>query len=45
MQETLVRGHSNSESGTKLYISNLDEGVTNEDIKVINQELLQLYFG
>ncbi|KAL7614086.1 hypothetical protein Lser_V15G08718 [Lactuca serriola] len=42
VQETLVRGHSNSESGTKLYISNLDEGVTNEDIKVLFSEVGEL---
>ncbi|CAH1438539.1 unnamed protein product [Lactuca virosa] len=42
VQEMLVRGHSNSESGTKLYISNLDEGVTNEDIKVLFSEVGEL---
>lgn len=28
-------GAAKIESGTKLYISNLDHGVTNDDIKVI----------
>lgn len=36
MQELLVAaGGSDTDSETKLYISNLDYGVTNDDIKVI----------
>lgn len=35
MQEMLMPGGMDTESGTKLYISNLDYGVTNEDIKVV----------
>lgn len=35
MQEMLMPGGMDTDSGTKLYISNLDYGVTNEDIKVV----------
>lgn len=35
VQELLMPGGMDMESGTKLYISNLDYGVTNEDIKVV----------
>jgi hypothetical protein len=33
-QQMMLGGGSNTEEGTKLYISNLDYGVTNEDIQV-----------
>lgn len=42
MQEMLVGAESNSEAGTKLYISNLDYGVTNEDIKVLFSDVGEL---
>ncbi|XP_024973350.1 THO complex subunit 4B-like [Cynara cardunculus var. scolymus] len=42
MQEMLVGGESNLEAGTKLYISNLDYGVTNEDIKVLFSDVGEL---
>lgn len=35
MQELLMPGGMDTDSGAKLYISNLDYGVTNEDIKVV----------
>lgn len=38
MEENLGRA-SAIETGTKLYISNLDYGVSNEDIKVIFTQL------
>jgi len=33
-QPMMLGGGSNTEEGTKLYISNLEYGVTNEDIQV-----------
>ncbi|KAI3721286.1 hypothetical protein L2E82_32292 [Cichorium intybus] len=42
MQKMLTGGESNSQDGTKLYISNLDEGVTNEDIKVLFSDVGEL---
>lgn len=42
MQELLMPGGMDMESGTKLYISNLDYGVTNEDIKVLFSEVGEL---
>lgn len=33
-QQMMLGGGSNTEEGTKLYISNLDYGVTNEDVQV-----------
>ncbi|KAL1806075.1 hypothetical protein ACET3Z_029143 [Daucus carota] len=42
VQELLMPGGMDMESGTKLYISNLDYGVTNEDIKVLFSEVGEL---
>ncbi|XP_074341550.1 THO complex subunit 4B-like isoform X2 [Apium graveolens] len=42
MQEVLIPGGMDADSGTKLYISNLDYGVTNEDIKVLFSEVGEL---
>ncbi|KAI3799808.1 hypothetical protein L1987_35112 [Smallanthus sonchifolius] len=41
-QSMLVGGESNSVAGTKLYISNLDYGVTNEDIRVLFSDVGEL---
>ncbi|KAE7996816.1 hypothetical protein FH972_001506 [Carpinus fangiana] len=38
-QQMMLGGGSNTEEGTKLYISNLDYGVTNEDIQVLFSEI------
>lgn len=37
-------GASSIETGTKLYISNLDYGVSNDDIKVLNFPFLNLVY-
>ncbi|KAJ0657764.1 putative RNA-binding domain superfamily [Helianthus annuus] len=36
VQNVMVGGESSSEAGTRLYISNLDYEVTNEDIKLVS---------
>ncbi|XP_071707849.1 THO complex subunit 4B-like [Rutidosis leptorrhynchoides] len=42
VQEMLVGDQGNSEAGTKLYVSNLNYQVTNEDIKVLFSEVGEL---
>ncbi|KAJ0470618.1 putative RNA recognition motif domain, nucleotide-binding alpha-beta plait domain superfamily [Helianthus annuus] len=42
VQNVLVGGESSSEAGTRLYISNLDYEVTNEDIKVLFSDVGEL---
>lgn len=42
LPEMLIPGGSDSGAGTKLYISNLDYGVSNEDIKVLFSEVGEL---
>ncbi|KAI8029522.1 THO complex subunit 4A [Camellia lanceoleosa] len=39
VQQMLAMGGSGSESATKLYVSNLDYGVSNEDLKVLFSEV------
>ncbi|KAI3793362.1 hypothetical protein L1987_35979 [Smallanthus sonchifolius] len=41
-QSMLVGGESSTEAGTKLYISNLDYEVTNEDIRVLFSDVGEL---
>ncbi|XP_076938026.1 THO complex subunit 4B-like [Bidens hawaiensis] len=42
VQNTLIGGESNSEAGTRLYISNLDYEVSNDDIKVLFSDIGEL---
>ncbi|KAA8539437.1 hypothetical protein F0562_026129 [Nyssa sinensis] len=39
VQELLTIGGANTEAGTKIYVSNLDYGVSNDDIKIIFSEV------
>ncbi|XP_028096962.1 THO complex subunit 4B-like isoform X3 [Camellia sinensis] len=39
VQQMLAMGGSGSESATKLYVSNLDYGVSNDDLKVLFSEV------
>lgn len=40
-----IRGASYRNAGTKLYVSNLDDGVSNEDIKVKFSVTTTQYFS
>lgn len=40
LQEPYIGGGPDTGEGTKLYISNLESGVSNEDIKVIISNLM-----
>lgn len=40
LQETYIGARLDTGEGTKLYISNLESGVSNEDIKVIISNLM-----